>query len=429
MSRLTYPSPDFERMLLTEDARFKEIELTVGEILRQVRARGDEAIVEFARKFQKITMTPRDLRVSGKELASAKVDPSLAVALKGSLKNIQAFARKSLEKDWSMTNSHGARVGERFSPLKRVGIYVPGGTAPLVSTVLMTVGLAKTAGVPEIVVCTPPPVSDAILYALRLCGATEVFRAGGAQAVAAMAYGTDTIRPVAKILGPGNAYVTEAKRQLFGRVGIDLLAGPSEVMIIADKTAPLDWVAADLLAQAEHGQGSRVFLVSDDEKVFSYIEAELRSQMNSLWSPQDKKRQKRHILALEVFENTFYQICVRKFGLAAEVANRIAPEHLQIMARNAKALASKITTAGAIFLGPCSPTVLGDYVAGPSHTLPTGGAGRAFSGLRVQDFRRRTSIVEYNAASLKKAVHNLEAIANAEGLEAHARSARIRVSK
>lgn len=429
MSRVDYPSADFERLLAAEDPRSREVEKTVREILHEVRERGDNAILEFTQKYQKLSLTQNDLRVSDKELASAKVGPELAAALNASLANIQKFAKKSLEKDWSMTNSHGARVGERFAPLERVGIYVPGGTAPLVSTALMTVGLAQAAGVPQIVVCTPPPVSEAVLFALRLCGATEVFRIGGAQAIGAMACGTDTVPPVAKILGPGNAYVTEAKRQVFGKVGIDLLAGPSEVMIIADKSAPLDWVAADLLAQAEHGLGSRVFLVSEDEEIFSFIEAELRSQMNSLWSKEDKKRQKRHILALEVFENTFFQIQLRHRKFAAEVANRIAPEHVQILTRDARALASKITTAGAIFIGPNTPTALGDYVAGPSHTLPTGGAGKAFSGLRVQDFRRRTSVVEYTPASLRKAVRNLETIAVAEGLEAHARSVRVRVSK
>ena len=429
MSRLSYPSPEFEQMLAYGDLRSQEVEKTVREILQEVHARGNDAVIEFTRKFQKYAIRARELKVSPRELASAKVKPDLAAALKASLKNIQAFAKKSLKKDWSISNSHGARIGEKYDPIGRVGIYVPGGTAPLVSTVLMTVGLAKIAGVPEIVVCTPPPVSRPILYALRLCGATEVYRIGGAQAIGAMAYGTETIRPVSKILGPGNAYVTEAKRQVFGRVGIDLLAGPSEVMVIVDRTAPLDWVAADLLAQAEHGLGSRVFLISDDEKVFAYIEAELRMQLESLWSKEDKKRQKRHILALEVFETTFYEILVKNIADAPEIANQIAPEHLQIMTQNPKALLEKITTAGAVFLGRFSPTVLGDYVAGPSHTLPTGGAGKSFSGLRVQDFRRRTSVLEYSSASLKKALHNLEAIANAEGLEAHARSARIRVSK
>ena len=427
--RLIYPSTEFDQLLAGGDLRSQEVEKIVREVLQEVHARGDKAVIEFTQKFQKYALRTRELKVSPRELASARVKPDLAAALKASLANIQSFAKKSLEKDWSIINSHGARVGERFTPLGRVGIYVPGGTAPLVSTVLMTVGLARTAGVPEIVVCTPPPVSEPILYALRLCGATEVYRAGGAQAIAAMAYGTSTIRPVAKILGPGNAYVTEAKRQVFGRVGIDLLAGPSEVMIIADRTAPLEWVAADLLAQAEHGLGSRVFLVSDDDKVFSYIKSELRMQLESLWSKDDKKRQKRHILALEVFETTFYEILVKKIADGAEIANRIAPEHLQIMTRNPKALLGKITTAGAVFLGPSSPTALGDYVAGPSHTLPTGGAGKAFSGLRIQDFRRRTSVVEYTPASLKKALHALEAIANAEGLEAHARSVRMRVGK
>ena len=427
--RLIYPSTEFDQLLAGGDLRTQEVEKIVREVLQEVHARGDKAVIEFTQKFQKYALRTRELKVSPRELASARVKPDLAAALKASLANIQSFAKKSLEKDWSIINSHGARVGERFTPLGRVGIYVPGGTAPLVSTVLMTVGLARTAGVPEIVVCTPPPVSEPILYALRLCGATEVYRVGGAQAIAAMAYGTSTIRPVAKILGPGNAYVTEAKRQVFGRVGIDLLAGPSEVMIIADRTAPLEWVAADLLAQAEHGLGSRVFLVSDDDKVFSYIKSELRMQLESLWSKDDKKRQKRHILALEVFETTFYEILVKKIADGAEIANRIAPEHLQIMTRNPKAFLGKITTAGAVFLGPSSPTALGDYVAGPSHTLPTGGAGKAFSGLRIQDFRRRTSVVEYTPASLKKALHALEAIANAEGLEAHARSVRMRVGK
>jgi histidinol dehydrogenase len=429
MNLIAYPSNDFDRLLSVDREVTPDIRRTVRDVIAEVRRDHDDALRRLTRRFQPELRNPPALRVPESELKKATVPAALKRALAEAQKNIRAFALASLEKPWSIRNRHGARVGERFDPIARAGVYIPGGTAPLISTVLMTVELAKAAGVREIAVCTPPPAAPALLYALKLCGVKEIYQVGGAQAIAAMAYGTETIKPVDKIFGPGNAYVTEAKRQVFGRVGIDLLAGPSEVMIVADRTANPEWVAADLLAQAEHGTGSRVFVASDDRELLARIDQEVGSQLERLWSKDDRRQQQRHIKTLEVLKHTFHKIWVKKLALAAEAANQIAPEHLQVIARDAKKIAGKVTTAGAIFLGPATPTVLGDYVAGPSHTLPTGGAARSFSGLRPQDFRRRTSIVEYDARSLKKALKTLETLANAEGLHAHARSARIRLKR
>jgi histidinol dehydrogenase len=316
-------------------------------------------------------------------------------------------------------------VGERHHAIRRCGLYVPGGQVPLVSTVLMTALPAKVAGVPEVCACTPPgpdgKINPDILAALHLCGVREVYAVGGAQAVAAMALGTRTIAPVDKIFGPGNAFVTEAKRQVFGLVGVDLLPGPSEVMIVADRTANPEWVAADLCAQAEHGSGKeKLYLVTEDETFAKRCLAAARAQSATL-THGEKIRQ---ALAAKVCV-----ILVPEIEDAAEAANLVAPEHLELMvAKGALAkLSARITTAGAILLGDLTPTVLGDFTAGPSHTLPTGGTGRFFSGLRVADFLRRTSLVRYDRASLKKAAGVVAAFAGMESLDAHGRSLRVRL--
>jgi histidinol dehydrogenase len=319
-------------------------------------------------------------------------------------------------------NAQGGIVGEKYDAFQRVGIYIPGGTAPLVSTALMTVLLAKVAGCPEIAVCTPcdknGQVNAALLFAVRTAGATEIYRLGGAQAIAAMALGTATIRRVQKVFGPGNAYVVAAKRLLFGRVAVDLLPGPSELLVLADDTANPAFVAADLLAQAEHGSGhERVWCLSPSAKLLSRVREEIDRQLASL---------NRREFIQRALDANGWLVQVKTVAHAVDLANRIAPEHCEVMTKQPRRIAEKILTAGAIFLGPCSPTVLGDYMAGPSHTLPTGGAGAAFAGLTVDQFQRRTSVVEYNAPALRKSLPTLTKFAELEGLDAHGKSAAIR---
>jgi len=400
------------------------IEQRTRAILDAVQARGDEALLAFTEKFDGARLTASQLAVTQAELmaASLKADESLRAAVAEAEKNIGAFARKSLLRRWQMKNSHGAVVGEKFDPLQRVGVYIPGGQAPLVSTALMTAALAKAAGCPEIVACTPcgkdGSLNPALLFATRAAGATEIYRVGGAQAIAAMAYGTNTIHRVQKIFGPGNAYVSTAKRLLFGRVTIDLLAGPSELLVIADDTANPKFAAADLLAQAEHGSGhERVWLVTTSAKVLKAVKGEIEKQLPKLARREFIKR---------VLDANTWLIQVATLADAVALANRLAPEHCEVMTRNPRQVSEGILTAGAIFLGPWSPTVLGDYVAGPSHTLPTGGAGASFAGLTVDQFQRRTSLVEYDRAALKKALPAVEKFAALEGLDAHGKSAEIR---
>lgn len=319
-----------------------------------------------------------------------------------------------------MRNTQGGTVGEKFDPLQRVGIYVPGGTAPLVSTVLMTVTLAKVAGCPEIVVCSPPPVNPALLYAAHIAGATEVYQLGGAQAIAAMALGTQSIQRVVKIFGPGNAYVTAAKKLLFGYVGIDLLSGPSELLVVADDSAEPGFIAADMLAQAEHGSGyERVWLVTTSQRVLEATQAEIHKQVGGL---------KRREFVQRALTNSGVFVLAKDIKQAIDITNQFAPEHCELMTKNDTKVSRAIRTAGAIFLGPWTPTVVGDYLAGPSHELPTGGAGTMFAGLTVDQFQRRTSVVELSRKALDKSLPALEAFGTVEGLDAHVASARIRFS-
>jgi histidinol dehydrogenase len=400
------------------------IEERTRNILKEVYERGDAALLELTRKFDGAQLNTDQLPVTQAEMvtASLKADDSLRAAVAEAEKNIATFAKKSLRRRWQTRNSHGAIVGEKFDPFERVGIYIPSGTAPLVSTALMTVTLAKVAGCPQIVVCTPSGrdgiINPALLFAARAAGATELYRVGGAQAIAAMAYGTATIPRVQKIFGPGNAYVVTAKRLVVGHVAIDLLPGPSELLVLADETANAKFAAADLLAQAEHGSGhERVWFVTTSNKLVKAVEKELARQLSKLPRREFIQRS---------LENAWL-IQVKSLEQAIEITNALAPEHCEILARSARKLSEKILTAGAIFLGPWSPTVLGDYVAGPSHTLPTGGAGRSFAGLTVDQFQRRTSIVEYNRASLKRALPAVKKFAELEGLDAHGRSAECRL--
>jgi histidinol dehydrogenase len=395
----------------------------VARIIADIRKRGDAALIAFTEAFGGPRLTQKQLRVSRAEFAAAEklVDEKTREAVTVSHTNVLEFARKSLRKSWSGTNRQGAKVGERFDPFQRVGIYVPGGTAPLVSTAVMTCTLAAAAGVPEIVVTTPADragaVNPALLHALRVAGATEVYKAGGAQAVAAMAYGTESIPHVLKIFGPGNAYVVEAKRQCFGRVAIDLLPGPSEILVIADATANAAWIAADLLAQAEHGHGSAVLFVTNSARKLKEVQRAFESQLAQL-TRQEHLR--------EVAEKTTHLILVRTLAEAVKLANEYAPEHLTIIAEEDEKLAAQIRTAGAIFLGGYSPVVAGDFVAGPSHELPTGGAGKSFPGLTVDQFQRRTSVVRLDRKSLGALLPAIQTFSEIEGLDAHGRSAAIR---
>jgi histidinol dehydrogenase len=404
----------------------REIGDSVAAILADVRARGDEAIAYYAAKFDGAKLRARDFRASAGELANAerRISAGERRALLAARDNILAFNRRAVPKDWMTRNKHGAKVGEKFDPIRRVGIYVPGGEVPLVSTVLMTVTLAQIARCPEIAVFTPSnaegKIADGLRAALHLLGVTEVYRIGGVQAVGAMAFGTTTIAPVDKIFGPGNAYVCEAKRQVFGTVGVDSLPGPSEVLIIADETADVAFVAADLLAQAEHGSGrEKVYLLATSGAIIAGVASDMRSQIQ-LMSRSEK--------AQRVLEEGFVAIEVKSLAQAAAIANYVAPEHLELMVAPAavKKLTANITTAGAIMIGGDTPTALGDFTAGPSHVLPTARAARFGSGLRVADFLRRTSIIQYDRASVRKAEPIVAAFAAMEKLDAHGRSVRIR---
>jgi histidinol dehydrogenase len=395
----------------------------VSTILSEVRQRGDHALIEFARRFDHVYFNPKDLSVSEPEIQTATglVKPELVDALESAHANVREFASRSLRADWMGKNAQGAQVGERFDPLTRVGIYVPAGTAPLVSTAIMTLSLAAAAGVSEIVAVSPvgpnKAMNPGLLTALQLAGATEIYKVGGAQAIAALAFGTETIQPVRKIFGPGNAYVTEAKRQVFGYVAVDLVPGPSEIMVIADNTANPRWVAADLLAQAEHGRGSVICLIALDKQVLETVQLEIARQMNSL---------ARAAALSEVLEQNAFFVLAKDEEQAIEIANAFAPEHLSLVTRHSEKMAEAILNAGAIFIGNFSPVAAGDFLAGPSHELPTGGAAKSFGGLTVDQFQRRTSIIRYDREALSKSVSIISQFSQIEQLDAHGRSVSIR---
>jgi histidinol dehydrogenase len=413
------------RELLASSSLFDpQVEERARTILEAVKARGDEALLEYTARFDGATLSADRLPITQAELmtASLQADVVLRAAVSEASRNISRFAQKSRRRNWSARNSHGARVGEKFDPFQRVGIYIPGGTAPLVSTALMTILLAKVAGCPEIVVCTPcgkdGSINPGLLFAARAAGATEIYRVGGAQAIAAMAFGTGSIKKVQKIFGPGNEYVVAAKRLAVGHVAIDLLPGPSEVLVLADETANPRFAAADMLAQAEHGSGhERVWLVTTSNKLLKAVSKEISRQLPRL-SRRDYIRR--------VLERNAWLVQVKSLDEAIKIVNQLAPEHCELMLKNTQKAADRIHTAGALFLGSWSPTVLGDYVAGPSHTLPTGGAGASFPGLTVDQFQRRTSVVEYTRPSLRKALGAIKQFAAIEGLSAHGASAEIR---
>ncbi|MDD5349406.1 MAG: histidinol dehydrogenase [Chthoniobacteraceae bacterium] len=427
MRTLRFSDPDFSDAIRFLDRHAEpsaEVHATVADIVGRIRREGDTALFELTQKFGGPRLTAATVRVSAGELAAAvaRVAPATRDAIAASHANVRDFAQKSRRVDWSGRNAQGVEVGERFDPFQRVGIYVPGGTAPLVSTSVMTCTLAAVAGVPEIVVATPAgpdgTVNDALLFALQYAGATEIYKVGGAQAVAALAFGTESIRPVAKIYGPGNAYVVEAKRQVFGRVAVDLLPGPSEIFVIADASATPAWVASDLLAQAEHGHNSMVVLATDSAELLAAVEREVDAQAARLT---------RGVHIREVLDTCTYLVLVEKLDDAVALCNGFAPEHASVVTRQDDAIAARLRTSGAIFLGGYSPVVGGDFVAGPSHELPTGGAGKSFPGLTVDQFQRRTSLVRFDAASLRASLPIIETFAAVEGLDAHGHSAAIRL--
>ena len=401
------------------------VRVTVEEILAAVAKEGDAALLRYTKKFGGPDLAPYQIPVTPLEISEAcnALPAETRKAIDAARSNVRSFAKRSLRKSWFMKNRQGAITGERFDPFQRVGIYIPGGTAPLVSTAVMTCTLAEAAGVPEIIAVTPAgpdgKVHPALLAALSRCGATEIYRVGGAQAIAALAHGTKTILPVQKIFGPGNSYVVEAKRQVFGKVAIDLLPGPSEVLVIADKTAKPDWVAADLLAQAEHGHGSQAILVTDSEKILTGVEKAVEKQT---------KLSKRPAELAKALKNTKL-ILVEDMEAAIRIANEYASEHVSIATEAPGEIALQLRTSGAIFLGGLSPVVGGDFLAGPSHELPTGGAGRSFAGLTADQFQRRTSVVMFDEASLRASLPHIETFSAIEGLDAHGRSASIRLKK
>ena len=410
---------------LARSAFPEEAEKAAAEVLAAIRAEGDAAVARFVEKFEGAKLAPRRFRVTEAELdaAEAQVPAALKKAVKDAHARVRAFSKASLRQAWTMKTPRGGTAGEFYSPMDRVGVYVPGGTAPLASTSVMTVTLAKAAGVKEIVACTPAgptgTPNPVLLYALRLAGATEVYRVGGIQAIGLMAFGTKTVKKVQKIVGPGNAYVTAAKRQVYGYVGIDQVAGPSEIAVLADGTVSAKWVAADLLSQAEHGSGwEKSLLVTDKADFAEEVKREMLAQTETL---------SRKALIRRVFDRDGALLCVTPtLDEGLELVNRFAPEHFEIMCANATRLMRGVRAAGAVFAGAWTPESAGDFVAGPSHVLPTGGAANMFNGLTPDDFRRRHSFVAFTRDDLADTKATIEAFARVEGLDAHGRAATIR---
>jgi len=375
-------------------------------ILEDVRLLGDEALLKYTRKFDAVKLNPRQLKVSEIEISGAyqNISPNFVSSLKVIIENINRFYRKQLRKSWRIKGADGIILGENYTPLERVGIYVPAGTAPLVSTVYMSVLPAKLAGVKKIALISPPDksglINPHILVVADLLKVDEIYRSGGAQGIAALAYGTKTIPRVDKIVGPGNQYVSEAKRQLFGVVDIDMIAGPTELVIIANRFSDPKFIIADLRAQAEHAKGLAI-LITNSKSLAKTVKLELDG-------------------------NNGYIILTKNLEQAVDISNKIAPEHLEILVQNPQRLIKGIKNAGAIFLGPYTPTAVGDYIAGPSHVLPTQGTARFFSGLAVTDFIKSSHIISYSKKSLEKAREPIEKIAGIEGLGRHLESVKAR---
>lgn len=403
----------------------EEAEKAAAAVLSDIRARGDAAVADCVAKFEGANLRPDQFRISKEELdrADAAVPADLKRAVKDAHRRVMRFSKASLRSAWTMKTPRGGRAGEFFSPMDRVGVYVPGGTAPLASTSVMTVTLARAAGVKEIVACTPAGktgvVNPTLLYALKLAGATEIYRVGGIQAIGMMAFGTASCRKVQKIVGPGNAYVTAAKRQVYGYVGIDQVAGPSEIAVLADGTVSAKWVAADLLSQAEHGSGWEKSLLVTQSKAFAEeVKAALLDQMATL--------SRKAMIKRVIDRDGILFVVTPSLTEGLELVNRFAPEHFEIMCKDSMRLMKGVRSAGAVFAGAWTPESAGDFVAGPSHVLPTGGAANMFNGLTPDDFRRRHSFVAFTEADLKETEPTIAAFAAVEGLDAHGRAASIR---
>jgi len=384
----------------------RHVEEKVSKIIDDVRLYGDEALLKYTRKFDRVKLLPRQLKVSAIEISGAyqNISPDFVSTLKIVIENVNRFYRKALKKSWRIKDADGAVLGENYNPLERVGIYIPAGTAPLVSTVYMTVLPAKIAGVKKIVLIAPPDkngyINPHILVVANLLKVDEIYRVGGAQGIAALAYGTKTIPAVDKIIGPGNIYVSEAKRQVFGQVDIDMIAGPTELVVIANRFSNPKFIIADLSAQAEHAKGLAV-LITNSKSLAKEVKFKLEGVDGFI-------------------------ILTKNLEEAVEVNNRIAPEHLEILVNNPTRLLKKVKNAGAVFLGPFSPAAVGDYVAGPSHVLPTAGTARFFSGLSVTDFLKSTHIISYSKKALEKIKDPIEKIAGIEGLSKHLDSVKAR---
>jgi histidinol dehydrogenase len=400
------------------------IQAAVDDIVVGVRDRGDAAVIEYTARFDHFAAaTPGALEITADELAAAEraQAPETRAALAYAAERIERYHAAALSKSWRMTDEHGSILGQEVRPLDRVGIYIPGGRAAYPSTVLMTAIPARVAGVREIVLVTPPSsdgaVDTTVLAAARVAGVTEGWRIGGAQAVAALAYGTPTIRRVDKIVGPGNIYVALAKRRVFGEVGIDMVAGPSEVVVVADAAADPEWIAADLLAQAEHDPMARAVLITNDDALTRSVARALERQLAAL--------PRREIAAASLRDNGAL-ILVATLDDAVELSNRLAPEHLELLVRVPAALLSRVRHAGAVFMGGHTPEVVGDYVAGPNHVLPTGGTARFASPLSTEDFVKRSSVIEYSPAGLAAALPHLRTLTRLEGLAGHGLAAVVR---
>jgi histidinol dehydrogenase len=403
-----------------------EIHRRVAEIVAAVREKGDAALLEFTERFDHVALSPTELGVGLGEYQAAErqVGEATVRALRYAAERIERFHRECAPKSWTMTDANGSRLGQEVRPLERVAVYVPGGRAAYPSTVLMTVVPARVAGVKEIVLVSPPgadkSLNAAVLVAARVAGVTEAYRVGGAQAIAALAYGTETIRRVDKIVGPGNIYVALAKAQVFGDVGIDMVAGPSEVVVVADDSAEPTFVAADLLAQAEHDPMARAVLLTASARLVDDVARALELQLARL--------PRREIAAAALEANSALVLTV-SLAEAMQVANGLAPEHLELQVEEPEAALSRVRSAGAVFLGRFTPEVVGDYVAGPNHVLPTGGTARFASALSTEDFVKRLSVIQYSAKGLAEAGPHVTELSRVEGLEGHGAAAAVRIAR
>jgi histidinol dehydrogenase len=402
-----------------------ELMSVVAEIVEEVRARGDAALLDYTARFDGVRMRASDLRVDESALreSASRVDERVLEALRECIRNVRAFHEHERAESWEFETARGVRLGQRVTPVEAAGLYVPGGTASYPSSVVMNVVPAQVAGVGRIAVVTPPRTlseTPAVAAALVELGVTEIYQVGGAQSVAALAYGTETIPRVDIITGPGNKFVAAAKKLVFGAVGIDSIAGPSEVVVLADESARADFVAADMLAQSEHGEDASAVLVTTSLELAGRVAVELTRQAATLPRRAIVSRSLSDFGALFVV-GTIEEAC--------ELVNELAPEHLEIITRDEEAVAARVRHAGAIFFGEHTPEAVGDYFAGPNHVLPTGGASRFSSALGVHDFLRRTSVIRYTRAELQRTAPLIAALAEAEGLDAHARSALIRLKE